>query len=86
MPKILSIRPLWGGGKRLAEFDLELNDGLRLYSLKLCRGDHGHNLVFAPQAGGKRTATFVGDFAAKIADLATAALNGGSVHAQHKNR
>ena len=42
----------------IATIDVELNQDVRLYGLRLMRMADGKHLVFAPQAGQRRVATF----------------------------
>lgn len=76
--KILSIRPAPPGeGKTLARFDIELTPELRMYDLRLVQAADGRRLTYSQNAGGRRTATFVGDLADEISDLASKAFDGG---------
>jgi len=76
--RILSIRPAPPGeGKTLARFDIELTPELRMYDLRLVQAADGRRLTYSQNAGGRRTATFVGDLADEISDLASKAFDGG---------
>jgi hypothetical protein len=67
--KILSIRPAPPGGKTIARFDVELMPGVKLYDLKLIRGERGYR-VFGPSIGGGAAATFAPAIADKLVQLA----------------
>jgi hypothetical protein len=76
--KILSIRPSPPGeGRTLARFDIELTPELRMYDLRLVQTDSGRRLTYSQNAGGKRTATFVGTLADEVTQLASNAFDGG---------
>lgn len=76
--KILDVRPSPSGeGKTLARFDLELTPELRMYDLRLVQTDSGRRLTYSQNAGGKRTATFVGELADQVTLLASKAFDGG---------
>ena len=75
--RILSIRPAPPGGKTLARFDIELTPELRMYDLRLVQAADGRRLTYSQNAGGRRTATFVGDLADEISNLASKAFDGG---------
>lgn len=66
--KILSRRPAPPGGKTLLRFDVELVPGVKLYDLKLVRGDRGLR-VFGPSIGGGAAATFAPAVADQLAQL-----------------
>lgn len=76
--KILSITPADrpGGGRFpcVALFDVEIGGTIRLYNLRLLRGADGRFLTYAPNAHGRRCATFAADLAADLTAAATAAL------------
>lgn len=55
--EILSIRQAPPGSKTVARFDVELTPGVKLYDLKLIRGDRGYR-VFGPSIGGGAAVTF----------------------------
>jgi len=65
---IISIRPAPPGGKTLARFDVELVPGVKLYDLKLIRGDRGLR-VFGPSIGGGAAATFAQAIADQLIEL-----------------
>lgn len=67
--KILSIRRQPPGGKTIARFDIELVPGVKLYDLKLIRGERGYR-VFGPSIGGGAAATFAPAIADQLAQLA----------------
>lgn len=76
--RILGLRPAPPGeGKTLARFDIELTPELRMYDLRLVQAADGRRLTYSQNAGGRRTATFVGDLADEISDLASKAFDGG---------
>ena len=62
-----------GGHMCLAAFDVELNDHIRLYGLRLLRMRDGKHLVYAPNAGRRRSATFSTPMAERLTNLALAA-------------
>ncbi|WP_130229041.1 hypothetical protein [Bradyrhizobium sp. Leo121] len=75
--KILDIRPSPPGERKtLARFDLELTPELRMYDLRLVQTESGRRLTYSQNAGGKRTATFVGTLADEVTQLASNALMG----------
>lgn len=76
--RILAVRPAPPGeGRTLARFDIELTPELRMYELRLVQTESGRRLTYSQNAGGKRTATFVGELADQITLLASNALDGG---------
>lgn len=66
--KILSIRPAPPGGKTVLRFDVEIMPGVKLYDLKLIRGDRGYR-VFGPSIGGGAAATFAPAIADQLVEL-----------------
>ncbi|WLS03102.1 hypothetical protein [Shinella oryzae] len=66
---ILQIRRQPPGGKTLARFDIELVPGVKLYDLKLIRGERGYR-VFGPSIGGGAAATFAPAVADQLVQLA----------------
>ncbi|WP_245428248.1 hypothetical protein [Rhizobium phaseoli] len=72
---ILSMQPVAkpGGGslKLLATFDLELSEMVRLYGVRLFSAPDGRRIVYAAQAGSRRTATFDPRLAEQITNLAS---------------
>jgi hypothetical protein len=62
-----------GGHTCLATIDIELSPDVRLYGLRLLRMADGKHLVFAPQSGQRRTATFSSALAAELTAMAVAA-------------
>ncbi|QIG68356.1 hypothetical protein EVB74_022 [Rhizobium phage RHph_Y3_56_1] len=73
--RILALKPIAdpGGGtmKLVATFDLQLTDTVRLYGLRLLQTPDGRRIVYAAQAGSRRTATFDPRLAEQITDLAS---------------
>lgn len=67
--KILAIRQNPPGGKTVARFDIELVAGVKLYDLKLIKGDRGYR-VFGPSIGGGAAATFSPAIADQLVQLA----------------
>ncbi|MDX1240580.1 hypothetical protein GOL95_11070 [Sinorhizobium medicae] len=57
----------------VASIDIELNEHIRLYALRLVRQPDGKLFLYAPQAGQRRTATFSKPMAARLTELAVAA-------------
>lgn len=84
--RILSITPRTdpGGGRfhTLAMFDVEIEGAIRLYNLRLLRAPDGRHLIYAPNAHGKRCATFLPELAHQITAAAIAALGGRTAHDQ----
>lgn len=68
-PSLVAIRPTPAGGKTIARFDVELVPGVRLFDLKLVRGERGYR-VFGPSIGGGAAATFAPSIADTLAKLA----------------
>lgn len=56
----------------VAFVDVEVNEHLRLYSLRLVRQSDGTYFLYAPQAGQRRTATFSQPMAQRLTALAVA--------------
>ncbi|WP_105419212.1 hypothetical protein [Neorhizobium sp. T25_27] len=82
--RILYAHPTKETGDRacVAFVDVELNEHVRLYGLRLVRQPDGEHLLYAPQAGHRRAATFSKPLAARLTELALAAL-GATSHAGH---
>ncbi|KQT48946.1 hypothetical protein ASG43_08925 [Aureimonas sp. Leaf454] len=59
----------------LCTVDVELNEHVRLYALRLLRMRDGNHFLFAPNAGKRRTATFSPAMSARLTDLALAAYD-----------
>jgi len=76
--RILYTHPLKSGKDRdaVAFVDVELNEHVRLYGLRLVRQPDGQHRLYAPQAGQRRTATFSEPMAARLTALAVEALEG----------
>lgn len=75
--RILYARPVQderGGNTCVGTVDVELNDDVRLYGLRLMRMRDGNLLLFAPQAGARRTATFSVPLAQRLTRMAMEAL------------
>jgi hypothetical protein len=77
--RVLNLQPVAdrGGGavKLVANFDLHLDETVRMFGLKLMQAPDGRRLVFAPNAnGGRRLATFAPALAAVITKEATLEL------------
>ena len=66
--RVLGIRPQPNGGKTLARFDIEILPGVKLFDVKLIRGDRGYR-VFGPSIGGGAAATFAPEIADAIIEL-----------------
>ncbi|WP_221158290.1 hypothetical protein [Rhizobium sp. NLR12b] len=73
--KVLNLEPVAkrGGGslRLLATFDLEPSNLFRLYGLRLLQAPDGRRIVYAAQAGNRRTATFDPAIAEQITKLAS---------------
>ncbi|MCZ4287864.1 hypothetical protein [Hoeflea alexandrii] len=74
--RVLYCHPVEGRGDRkaVAFLDVELTPDVRLYGLRLVRQPDGRHMVYAPQAGQRRVATFSKPLAQSITDAAVAAL------------
>lgn len=71
--------PQRDGHTCLCTVDVELNDHVRLYALRLLRMQDGKHLLFAPNAGKRRSATFSPALSARLTDLALEAYGAGDV-------
>ncbi|CAH2409382.1 hypothetical protein [Mesorhizobium escarrei] len=72
---ILNIKPEPPGiGNVIARFDVALTDELRLFGLRLTQRTAGGYAVYAPNAMGRRCATFSEKLVQEIASAAMAAL------------
>ncbi|MBB6224549.1 hypothetical protein GGE66_005564 [Rhizobium leguminosarum] len=73
--RILDLYPVVVGGngglRTIAEFDLELSDTVRLLGLRLLETPDGRRIVYAAQAGSRRTATFDRRLAEQITMMAS---------------
>lgn len=82
--KVLHVRPAPSQGrgnfKSIAEFDVEINEGLRLQGLLLSRAPDGKLFVFAPSKHGKHFASFTTEYARSLAAAAYAATGGDVAH------
>lgn len=82
--KILHVRPAPSRGRgnfhSIAEFDVEINEGLRLQGLLLSRAPDGKFFVFAPSKHGKKFASFTGEYARRLAAAAQATIGGDVAH------
>tara|TARA_R110002020_G_scaffold53905_8_gene150470 strand:+ start:6145 stop:6417 length:273 start_codon:yes stop_codon:yes gene_type:complete len=76
---ILDLKPVadTGAGLRvIAQFDLQLSDDVRLYGVRLLEAPDGGRIVYAAQAGSRRTATFSRALAEEITEAASKAYRG----------
>lgn len=81
--QILNMKPLDeppGGNRAIATFDLELDDDVRLYALRLLEMKDGNHLVYAPQSGPRRVATFRRGFAENLTRMAIEELKAVTAH------
>lgn len=62
--------PVKDGTRCIAAVDVQLNDHIRLYSLRLLQMPDGAHRLYAPQAGKRRVATFSKPMAEHLTDLA----------------
>lgn len=62
------------GARCVATVDVELNDHLRLYGLRLLRMPDGKHFIYAPQSGQRRVATFSKPMAERLTRLALEAF------------
>ncbi|RAZ84202.1 hypothetical protein DPM33_32290 [Mesorhizobium hawassense] len=82
--KILNIRPEPPGcGNVIARVDVEIDEHIRLFNLKVSRRPEGGFAVFAPNANGARAATFSRYLVDKIATAAVAVLKEPMPHGRH---
>ncbi|MBY5614214.1 hypothetical protein [Rhizobium leguminosarum] len=74
--KILYAHPTGETGQRdcVAFVDVELNEDVRLYGLRLVRQPDGAHLIYAPTCGQRRAATFSTPMAKQLTELAVEAL------------
>lgn len=74
--RILYVHPTRGRGEKecIAFVDVEIGPELRMYGLRIVRQPDGRHLVYSPQAGHRRTATFGKAMAEQITVLALEAL------------
>jgi hypothetical protein len=83
--KILDLRPVPpGAGGALAHFDVEINEDIRLFGLRLSERSAGGHSVYAPNAMGRRCATFSYALVDQIAAAALAALEEQTPHDRSK--
>lgn len=54
--------------------DIELDEHVRLYGLRVVRQPDGRHVTYAPQCGQRRSATFSREFAEELTAAAVAAL------------
>ncbi|MBB3523099.1 hypothetical protein [Rhizobium sp. BK456] len=82
--RILALKPIAdpGGGamKLVATFDLQLTDTVRLYGLRLLQTPDGRRIVYAAQAGSRRTATFSRELSEAITTAASIELEAATAH------
>ena len=73
--KVLYAHPTGETGSRdcIAFVDVQFNDNLRMYGLRLIRQPDGRHMIYAPQAGTRRTATFSKSTAEELTALSVAA-------------
>lgn len=74
--RILYCHPTHEKGARdcIAFVDVELNEHIRLYGLRLVQHPDGNHTLYAPQAGKRRSATFSAGLAKRMTELAVEAL------------
>lgn len=61
------------GNSCLAAVDFQITDHVRLYGLRLMRMRDGRHMIFAPQSGRRRVATFTTAMAKRLTEMALAA-------------
>lgn len=73
--KILYCHPLPNAKARdaIAFVDVELNEHIRMYGLRLVQQPDGRHMLYSPQAGTRRTATFSKPMAERLTALAVEA-------------
>ncbi len=74
--KVLYCRKLETTKERdaVAFVDVELNEHIRLYGLRLVRQPDGEHRLYAPQAGQRRVATFSEPMSVRLTAMAVEAL------------
>lgn len=74
--RVLYCHPTRETGSRdcIAFVDIELNEHIRLYGLRLIKQPDGNHTLYAPQAGQRRSATFSTGLAKRLTALAVEAL------------
>ena len=74
--RILYAHPTRGRGEKecIGFVDVEVDADIRMYGLRIVRQADGRHLLYAPQAGHRRAATFSRPMAEKITALALEAL------------
>lgn len=74
--RVLYAHPTRGRGEKecVGFVDIEIDANLRMYGLRIVRQADGRHLVYSPQAGHRRTATFSKQMAEQITALALEAL------------
>jgi hypothetical protein len=80
--KVISIRPApHGAGSAVAHVDIEFNQDIKFFNLRVSRRADGGFSVFAPngQGGAGRVVTFSPTLVKEISSAALAALSGGAV-------
>lgn len=73
--RILYLHPVFddrGRHQCVATIDIEINEDIPLYGLRLMRMEDGQHRLLAPQTGRRRSATFSPELAQKITDMAVA--------------
>lgn len=68
-----------GNMKTIAFFDLEFDDRIRFYGMRLIEAPTGKRFSYAPSSGGQRLATFAPDLAAEITALAISSYEGRTI-------
>jgi len=73
--RILYCHPLKENAARdcVAFVDVELNEDVRMYGLRLVRQPDGAHLIYSPQCGTRRAATFSAPMAKRLTALAVEA-------------
>lgn len=71
--RVISARPHGPGGKTIARFDAELDNGVRAFDLKLVRGSDGLR-VYGPSLHAGSAITFPAAIADQLAVLALEAV------------
>ncbi len=76
--RIIYLRPTKDadetGNTCVATVDIELNEHVKLYGMRLMRMADGKHILFAPQSGKRRTATFSPALAERLTAMAVEAL------------
>lgn len=86
--RILELKPAngsgHGGAQMVARFDVEFEDSIRLYQLRLMDTENGWRIHFPAVTGGGRAASLSFELREKLIELATEGLRIANDRDQHK--